>query len=127
MISAKKTIVILDQDDTNVFIIENLLKYVGYDGKIIRFHSSIDAIAYFQQYQADILFIDYFQTKNDQFSILEVTNPLPEKPDVVVLWDYDEAKVRKLSNSYAIRHYFRKPLLHEQAKMCMQSLVNTYL
>lgn len=113
---------ILDHDDTNVFIIENLLKYVGYDGKIIAFDNTKETIAYLQEHGADVLFIDHYQNESDQFSILVALKSIPLKPDVVVLWDYNEIEVRELSNTYAIRHYFRKPLLHEEAKICMQSL-----
>ena len=120
--ATKTTIVILDHDGTNALIIEKLLKYVGFEGTVMPFNSTNEAKKYLQEHGANIVFIDYYQNENDKFSILQTISPLEPKPDVVVLWDYNEFEVKSLSDLYNIRHYFQKPLLHEEAMLCMESL-----
>jgi DNA-binding NtrC family response regulator len=121
--ATKTSIVILDHEGTNAFIIECLLKYVGFEGEIITFNSIKEATSHLKEHGASILFIDHYQNETDQFSILKAIKLLVNTPDVVVLWDYNETAVRELSNIYSIRHYFRKPLLYEEAEMCCASLI----
>ncbi len=127
-----QSIVIVDDNDTDIFIHQQVLKVCGYHNKIHTYTKAKDALAFLQECKGsaipDILFLDIYMKEMDGFKFLEEYEKLPEeilkKCKVVALsTSNDQRFVNAILQTEYVSHYLVKPLLEEKF-LELLSLIN---
>jgi CheY-like chemotaxis protein len=114
---------IIEDNDTEVFLLERLLKTINYASDIIVFQNGQQAIEYFQKIAKgnislkipDIIFLDINMPVMNGFEFLEAFSKFPSdiknKPEVIMLTSSEDSKdIEKAACYKEVKRFFIKPL-----------------
>jgi CheY-like chemotaxis protein len=116
-------ILVIDDDTSSLFLIQDLLSSMGLGEKVTVATNVPDALELVQDRIGtprfpDLVLLDIRMPENDGFTFLEKLNNLPhaphQDPKVVILSYYGNRKYQEQASQYKVAAYLRKPLTREK-------------
>ncbi|GAB2540536.1 response regulator [Rufibacter soli] len=116
-------ILVIDDDSSSLFLIEDLLQSLGMGGKVTTATNAADALALIKSRIGtnkfpELLFLDIKMPGIDGFGFLEqlrhMYHPNHAEPKVVVLSYYGNRVYQEQAAQFGVSAYLRKPLTKEK-------------
>lgn len=115
-------ILVIDDDASSLFLIEDLLTSMGLGGKVTTSTNVPEAISLLRERSGtarfpDLVLLDIRMPDSDGFDFLEQLNTLPlasPAPKVVLLSYYGNRTYQSRAEALGVAAYLRKPLTREK-------------
>ena len=106
----KASILIVDDEETNVLLLEKLLKAAGYSN-VISTQDPVTSLILYQQHNSDLILLDLDMPKLDGYGVMKQLNALTRgnPPPIIVLTAQHMQSYRQRALDNGARDYVTKP------------------
>ena len=126
---SKANILIVDDQETNVFLLERVLRRAGYDN-VASTTDPTRVRALYEAFQPDIVLLDLKMPHMDGFEVMDELSRYISQGDylpILVLTAEDSPEAKQRALSMGARDFLTKPFDHDEALLRIRNLLETRL
>lgn len=118
-----KKILIVDDDESSLFMLNDILKKLGFIN-IIKACDGVECMnIYNQNNDFDIIFVDLKMPKCSGYDVIKSIRGLNKNVTIIVLSAYDSEDIKKISILSGANEYIAKPITIEKMKKLLKNII----
>jgi YesN/AraC family two-component response regulator len=105
-----KTILIVDDEDSILFVLRNSLLKIGHEYRILTALDGKSALKYFEKYQIDLVITDYRLGGMNGLELIETISNVQPSTRMILITGYGTAEIEAEASRHKVFAYLKKPL-----------------